>query len=61
MGTFEFERYRDGVKMAQGVRVTKAGSFEEACQIATKIGRQDGFRLGDILVLVKVTYGDGSK
>ena len=59
MFSFEFDRYRDGVKMAQGVRVTKAESFEQACEIATSIGLRDGFKLTDILVLKKVTYGEG--
>lgn len=58
MFTFEFERYRNGVKMAQGVRITRANSFQEACEIATKIELRDGFKITDILVLVRATYGE---
>lgn len=53
-----FDRYRNGVKMAQGVTIQKAESFEQACCLATKLGRRDGFRIDDVLVLSRVIYGD---
>ena len=56
--TYTFERYRDGVKMAQGVIISKATSFEEACCKATSLARMNGCSLRDILVLVKVETGE---
>lgn len=31
---YEFDRFRDGRKMAEGVRISKAASFEEALATA---------------------------
>jgi hypothetical protein len=46
-----FDRYVNGVLMAEGVTVTRASSFEEACVKATKLASRGPNNEAPVLVL----------
>lgn len=48
-----FDRYRFGVKMAEGVRIDKADTLEQALMKASRLLADNNYPKGDVLVLVE--------